>query len=140
MKIYQVQNESGNPASREGNEEAIFLSLEKAQEHINFLHDECGLTDMSFEIVELNKTYYFTVTDEEGRTAGIIKASTSEQLKKAFSTLALEHYVLDDTQVSQKLLINNFIGEDKTVTVKGIIDGDEEIFYDMQIESVLLYE
>lgn len=53
--IYQVITKSGNPASREGNDEAIFLDEEKAQEHINFLIEDCGLDDMEFKIINLNE-------------------------------------------------------------------------------------
>ena len=86
------------------------------------------------------KTHYFTVTDEDGRTAGIIKASNSKELESLLMDLTLEHHVLDDTELKNSLNINDFIGNDKTVTVKGIIDTDEEpIYYDMRLESCLLY-
>lgn len=51
--IYQVVNEFGNPASREGNDEAIFLDIEKAKEHIEFLINDCGLNDVEFTIIDL---------------------------------------------------------------------------------------
>lgn len=57
MDIYQVQNLSGNPASREGNEDAIFLEVEYAEAHVRYLHEDCGLSDIEFKIVNLNKNH-----------------------------------------------------------------------------------
>lgn len=85
------------------------------------------------------KTHYFTVTDEEGRTAGILKASTSKQLESLIMDMAIEHHVLDDAELETGLDIDDFIGNDKTVTIKGIIDNDEPIYYDLRIESCLVY-
>lgn len=86
------------------------------------------------------KTHYFTVTDEDGRTAGILKASTSKQLESFLMDLTIEHHVLDDAELQNSLLINDFIGQDNTIIVKGIIDGDDEpTYYDMRLESCLVY-
>lgn len=46
--VYQVVNKSGNPAGREGNQDAIFLSEEQAQAHIDFLVEDCALNGLHF--------------------------------------------------------------------------------------------
>lgn len=51
--IYQVINNNGYVASREGNEQAIFLDKEEAEKHIDFLKNDCGLDDMEFKIIDL---------------------------------------------------------------------------------------
>lgn len=86
------------------------------------------------------KTHYFTVTDEDGRTAGIIKATNNREFESALMDCTREHHVLVDVELKNSLLINDYIGEDKTVTVKGIIDEDEEpVYYYIRLESCLVY-
>ncbi|WNH10082.1 hypothetical protein [Thalassobellus suaedae] len=85
-------------------------------------------------------THYFTITDEEGRTAGVIKATTSRDLESLIMNCTIEHHCVDDAALSTSLNIDDFKGQDKTITVKCFIGDDPEIFYDMRIESVVLYE
>lgn len=85
------------------------------------------------------KTHYFTVTDEDGRTAGVIQANNSKDLESLLMDLTIEHHVCDDATLPHSLLINDFIGADKTVTIECAIDNEEPIYYDMRLESVLVY-
>lgn len=139
MKIYQVQNETGNPASREGNEEAIFLDPEKAQGHIDFLYNECGLDDMTFKIVEIGKSHYFTLTQETLPIA-IVEATNNKNFEYAIRDAAREHFMAEETQLKNSLLIDDYTGESKEIEIELFFDDEEDQAYNFEIVSCFVYD
>ena len=86
---------------------------------------------------EILKTHFFAITDEDGRTAGVIKARNDNDFTEGLELCIREHHCVDEVRFTP-LNLNDFIGENKTETFSCKID-EEPIFYDMRIESVLIY-
>tara|TARA_R110002020_G_scaffold144907_1_gene318099 strand:- start:623 stop:1279 length:657 start_codon:yes stop_codon:yes gene_type:complete len=110
-----------------------------AQDLFNTYYDAYLTIIEKTQTPEQNETHYFTVTDEEGRTAAVIQATTSKEFESLLMDCTREHHSYDDAALKNSLLINDFIGADKTVIVECINDGEESTYYDMRVESVLCY-
>lgn len=115
-KIYQVVNKHGNPAGREGNEDAIFLYKEKAQEHINFLVNICGLYDGGFKINTLNDFEEYHETHFEIVKAIVlsedIKGSTAQKIQEQTGTGGLYDLAKELTYKFETAHKNIIWGED----------------------------
>jgi hypothetical protein len=90
------------------------------------------------------ENHFFTLTDEEGRTARIIKASTNNELESALMDCIREHLVADDSRLDHSLLINDFIGAYKTFKVDCYFEElTEDVYnetYEMRVESCVVYK
>ena len=93
----------------------------------------------SYKIIVLDEFKYFTLTDEEGRTAGIVKAKTTSDLKNSILNCAIDHYLVDNAWLDQSILLQDFIGRNKTITIQCIVGNEEPLYYDMSVESCIVY-
>lgn len=56
MRVYQVLNNDGYPASDANIDLAIFNTLHNAREYMDYLHNECDIDISQFKIKEFELT------------------------------------------------------------------------------------
>jgi len=90
------------------------------------------------------ENHFFTLTDEEGRTAKIIKVITNNELESALMGCVREHHESDNSRLDHSLSINDFIGADKTIKVgcsfEDLTEDGYNETYEMRVESCVVYK
>lgn len=88
------------------------------------------------------KTHYFTLTDEEGKTAGIVKAKTDREFESLVMDCTIAHYCVDDVSLETSLQMEWFKNHVKpqSITIACKISSDPVIHYDIKIEHTVVYE
>lgn len=87
------------------------------------------------------KPQYFTITDEEGKTAGVIKASNDKEFESMIMDCIIGHFCADDASLEQSLQMEWFKNHLKpqSVKVRYMIDG-ESYNQEIKIFHTVIYE
>lgn len=88
------------------------------------------------------KSHFFTVIDEDGRTAGVIAPTTDREFESLLMDCVTNHFCVDDVSLPNSLQMEWFKNHSKpqTITISCNIDDDPIIYYDVKLEHTVLYE
>ena len=87
---------------------------------------------------EVEKTYHFAIFDEDGKLAGIVKASNDIDLIHSVNRCVRLYYEVDDV-ISEMYSLKKYIGKTTGEQFKCFTYNHEPVYKDMTIKSTEIY-